>query len=94
MDASNLSSIIVALISAAGCIFGANLAVRKKAREDEIKDAVREQRQLDLFQSINEKIERLEKKVDTHNGYAEKFAETSKNLAVIAKEIEYLKGRP
>nr|DAP29456.1 MAG TPA: hypothetical protein [Caudoviricetes sp.] len=94
MDASNLSSIIVALISAAGSIFGANLAVRKKAREDEIKDAVREQRQLDLFQSINEKIERLEKKVDTHNGYAEKFAETSKNLAVIAKEIEYLKGRP
>lgn len=94
MDASNLSSIIVALISAAGSIFGANLAVRKKAREDEIKDAVREQRQLDLFQSINEKIERLEKKVDIHNGYAEKFAETSKNLAVITKEIEYLKGRP
>lgn len=94
MDASNLSSIIVALISAAGSIFGANLAVRKNARENEIRDAVREQHQLDLFQSINEKIERLEKKVDTHNGYAEKFAETSKNLAVIAKEIEYLKGRP
>ena len=94
MGASNLSSIIVALISAASSIFGANLAVRKNARENEIRDAVREQHQLDLFQSINEKIERLEKKVDTHNGYAEKFAETSKNLAVIAKEIEYLKGRP
>ncbi len=94
MDASNLSSIIVALISAAGSIFGASFAVRKNARENEIRDAVREQHQLDLFQSINEKIERLEKKVDTHNGYAEKFAETSKNLAVIAKEIEYLKGRP
>lgn len=94
MDASNLSSIIVALISAAGSIFGANLAVRKNARENEIRDAIREQHQLDLFQSINEKIERLEKKVDTHNGYAEKFAETSKNLAVIAKEIEYLKGSP
>lgn len=92
-NAISWTPIIVALISSIGGIIGAYLAVRKGSQEQEIKNAQREQRQSDRLDSIEEKIGRLEKKVDTHNGYAEKFGEYAKNMAVMAKDIEYLKSR-
>ena len=85
--------IIVALISSAGGIIGAYLAVQKGNREREIKDAQREQRQADRLDSIDEKINRLEKKVDEHNGYGKKFGEVATSLVSMAKDIEYLKNR-
>ena len=36
---------------------------------------------------------RVDKKLDDHNGYAEKFASASKDIALIQKDIEYLKNR-
>lgn len=92
-NAISWTPIIVALISSIGGIIGAYLAVRKGSQEQEIKNAQREQRQSDRLDSIEEKIGRLEKKVDTHNGYAEKFGEYAKNMAVMAKDIEFLKSR-
>lgn len=92
-NAISWTPIIVALISSIGGIIGAYLAVRKGSQEQEIKNAQREQRQSDRLDSIEEKIGRLEKKVDTHNGYAEKFGEYAKNMAVMAKDIEFLKNR-
>lgn len=80
-------------ITAVAGVVGAYLAVRKGNQEQEIKNAQREQRQTDRLDNIDEKITSLEKKVDIHNGYAEKFAENSKALAVMAKDIEYLKSR-
>lgn len=93
MDASNITSIAVALISATGGVIGAYLAVQKGNRESDIKDAQREQRQSDRLDRIDEKITNLEKKVNIHNGYAEKFGEVAKSMAVMAKDIEFLKGR-
>lgn len=40
---------------------------------------------------INWRLKELEKKVDEHNGYAQKFSEYTTNLAVMAKDIEYIK---
>lgn len=94
MDISSVSSIIVAVISATGGIIGAYLAVQKGNRESEIKDAQREQRQSDRLDRIDEKITNLERKVDVHNGYAEKFGDVAKSMAVMAKDIEYLKSKP
>lgn len=86
-------SFLGTVVTALAGIIGAYLAVRKGNQEREIKDAQREQRQSDRLDVIDEKISRLEKKVDVHNGYAEKFAENSKALAVMAKDIEYLKRK-
>ena len=81
-------SVIVAIITGVLAVLGAyagNVAVsRKKAREDAIKDAERETRQAD-------RLDVIEKKLDEHNGYAKKFEEIGKDIAVIKKEIEYLR---
>lgn len=46
-----------------------------------------------MNQLINYRLDRLEKKVDLHNGYAEKFNTTSKDITAIQKDIEWLKRR-
>lgn len=83
-----LESIAVALITGILAVLGAytgNVAVsRKKAREDALKDAEREAKQ-----AI--RLEMIEKKLDEHNKYAKKFNEIGKDIAVIKKEIEYLR---
>lgn len=95
MDSNVISwtPIIVALISSVGGIIGAYLAVRKGSQEQEIKNAQREQRQADRLDSIDEKIKRLEKKVDEHNEYGRKFGEVATSLVSMAKDIEYLKKK-
>ena len=85
--------IIVALISSLSGIFGAYLAVQKGNREQEIKNAQREQKQSDRLDSIDEKMNRLEKKVDEHNEYGRKFGEVATSLVSMAKDIEYLKRK-
>jgi len=92
-NAIDLTPIIVAIVTSLSGIVGAYLAVRKGSREQEIKDAQREQRQSDRLDTIDEKISNLEKKVDIHNGYAEKFGDITKNIAVMAKDIEFLKSK-
>ena len=82
------------IITAVASVAAAYLAVRKGNQEQEIKNAQREQRQSDRLDNIEEKITTLERKVDIHNGYAEKLGDISKNMAVMAKDIEYLKDRP
>lgn len=82
------------IITAVASVAAAYLAVRKSYQEQEIRNAQREQRQSDRLDNIDEKITTLERKVDIHNGYAEKLGDISKNMAVMAKDIEYLKQRP
>lgn len=81
-------NIVVALITGILAFLGSvvsNLAiVKKKAREDAIKDAEREARQA-------MRLDAIEKKLDIHNGYAEKFGDIQKDIAVVMKDIEYLR---
>ena len=90
---NSIATIIVAIITSLGGIIGAYLAVQKGNRESEIKDAQREQRQSDRLDRIDERICSLEKKVDIHNGYAEKFGEIANSMTAMSKDIEYLKNR-
>lgn len=83
-----IESVAVAIITGSLAVLGAyvgNVAItRKKAREDAIREAEREARQSVI-------MERLEKKVDEHNGYAKKFEDIGKDIAVIKTEIEFLR---
>jgi len=92
MENTEWVPIVISGIFAVVGSYAGNMAItRKKSREEVIKEAVREQKQADTFKSIEEKITSLEKKVDIHNGYAEKFGEISKSLIAIKKDIEYLR---
>lgn len=83
-----LGEIIVAVITGILAVAGSyasNLAItRKKEREEAIKDAERETRQ-------SMRLDSIEKKLDIHNGYAEKFGDIQKDIAVIRNDIKYLK---
>ena len=87
-------AVVIALITGILAVLGSyvsNVAItRKKARDDAIRDAERETRQ-------SMRLDSIEKKLDIHNGYAEKFAESSKHLAIIderqavqSKQIEHI----
>ena len=87
------SAIIVGLIAALGSYAGNVALTAKKAQEDAIKDAEREQAQKDQLGMILDEQLEIKKRLDQHNGYAEKFAETKTAIVAIQKDIEYLKGR-
>lgn len=83
-----MESVVIALITGVLAVIGAyvgNVAIsRKKSREDAIREAEREARQAII-------MDRLEKKVDEHNGYAQKFEEIGKDIAIIKTELEFLR---
>lgn len=83
-----VENIVVALITGILAVLGTyvgNVTIsRKKTREDAIRDARREQ-------NLADRLDRLEKKVDEHNGWGEKFGEIRKDIAIIKTEIEYLR---
>lgn len=89
MSEGVLASLIAGILAVLGSFVGNYAMTLKKSREQAVRDAEREQYEKDKLNSIDEKIERLEKKVDTHNGYAEKFAKNSEKLAVLGEKIDF-----
>lgn len=83
-----VESIVVALITGILAVLGAyvgNMSIsRRKDRENALKDAERE-----ATQSL--RLKNIETKLDIHNGYAEKFGEIQKDIAVIKNDIQYLR---
>lgn len=86
MNEAIIIAIIPAIASVIGAFIAARSAVDKKTREDDIKDAQREQRQQDQLEEIKHKL-------DIHNGYAEKLGDIQLDIAGIHKDIEYLRKR-
>lgn len=78
-------AIIVALITAAASVICNVMVTRKSAKETDIKRAVFEQ-------AVNDRLADIEKKLDTHNGYAEKISSITLDIAVIKTTIKSLKG--
>ena len=77
-------AIIIALITGICGVAGQYFISNKKSRENDIKDAQREQRQ-------NDRMEVIERKLDEHNGYAKKFENIEKAIIEISKDVEYLR---
>ena len=95
----NTARIIIALISSASTIFGAIVTYLVASRKQSIKDAKREQKQQDTFEKLFYELDGVKKRLDCHNGYAKKFEENSRELAIInnkitgiQKDIDYLKS--
>lgn len=94
----NMNEIIIAIIGLIGSIIGGVFTYLAKTRKVAIEEAKREQQQSDLFEKIFEKFERVERRLDEHNNYAEKFGtvevkigSVEKTLLSISKDIEYMK---
>ena len=83
--------IITAIIGAVAVILSAILGYFSAVRKHEVEDAKREQEQKDLFKDIFKEMSSIEKRLDEHNHYAEKYVETAKTLVAIQKDIAFLK---
>lgn len=90
-------SVVIAIITGVLAVLGSyvgNVSIsRKKAREDAIRDAEREQQQKDQLMMILQEQQEIKKRLDQHNRYAEKFTKTEKAIVAVQKDIEYLKER-
>lgn len=79
-----MSEVVIAALIGAGASIIVNLiALARQHRIQSIADAVKETRLEDRLQSI-------EGKLDTHNGYAEKITEIQRDVAVIKADIKNL----
>lgn len=99
MPESAIGSLISGALAVLGSFVGNYAVSVKKSHEAAIKDAEREQAQKDQLNSILAEQKKIKERLDEHNHYAEKFADTSKELAVMnerystmQKDIEYLKS--
>lgn len=102
----NTVKILVAIIGLIGTILGGIFTYLINTKNQAIKDAEREQAQKDQMEMVLKEQQKIKDRLDSHNHYAEKFAENSKNLAVMAveqkniicsldklqKDVEYLKS--
>lgn len=86
-----MNEIVVAIIGAVAVILSALLGYFSAVKKHEVEDAKREQEQKDLFKEIFKQMNNIEKRLDEHNHYAEKYVETAKTLVAIQKDIAFLK---
>lgn len=90
MSEEIIAPLITGILAVIGSFVGNYAISLKKSREDAIKDAEREQAQKDQLAMILQEQQKIKVRLDSHNGYAEKFAETTKNIAVMAEKQESL----
>lgn len=77
-------SIIVAIITAIGAVLGQWIISSASKRKQTIEEAKREQR-------LDDRLKEMERKLDSHNSYAEKFTSVTTDIAVIKTEIKGIK---
>ena len=78
------NTIITGVFAIIGSYAGNVAIARRKQREQELKEVEREARQ-------EERMKNIERKLDIHNGYAEKLGSIDKSIIAIQKDIEYLR---
>lgn len=86
-------AVVVGIISVVGSIIVQLIVSHSKNRESDAKMAAHEQEQKDRLDNISDWMKTVDKKLDEHNGYAKKFADTSTAIALIQKDVEYLKKK-
>ena len=79
-------AVIVAIITGLCAIFGQWLISRGQTKQKKSDDRVRDAR-------IDDRLDSMEKKLDIHNGYAERFAEIQTDIAVIKNDVQNLYHR-
>lgn len=84
-------AIIVALIATIAQIVVALLQNRTKGVMNERKEAARDQYIDDVITQFDDRLDKIDHKIDEHNHYAQKFDEVNVKMTLIQKDIEYLK---
>lgn len=74
---SSITGIVVAVIAS-------DARIKKEKENDRIATALREQKQ-------ELKFEQIDKKLDEHNGYAQKFAETHDSIVSLSNDVKWIK---
>lgn len=85
------TEIIVSLIGFAGIVIGAIIGYFSSVKKNAVTEARREQEQLDNFKQIFKRFDGVDKRLDEHNHYAEKFNDIAQSMTAMQKDIEYLK---
>lgn len=85
------TEIIVSLIGFAGIVVGAIIGYFSSVKKNAVIEAKREQEQADNFKQIFKRFDGVDKRLDEHNHYAEKFSEIANSMTAMQKDIEYLK---
>lgn len=79
-------AVIVAVIAAIGSVIGQAIISANGRKKD-----VAERAKLDERTAM--RLDAIERKLDVHNGYAEKLGELQRDVAIIKTEIQQLKER-
>ena len=87
------NEVVIALIGFASAVVGAIFGYLGNSRKQAVINAQREQEQKDQLDEIKKWMACVNEKLDEHNGYAEKFAGASKDIALIQKDLEWLKKK-
>lgn len=83
-----IGGIVTAALGAIGVLGVQWLKNIASKREHDLDVALHEQKQEDTMESILEKQNAIEKKLDIHNGYAERFVEIEKAIIRIDSRID------
>lgn len=86
-------AVIVGIISATCTIIVQLIVSKSKTRETNAVIAAHEQKQQDMIEDVNKQLVEVKRRLDSHNGYAEKFADARRDIAVMQKDIEYVKDQ-
>lgn len=84
-------AVIVGLISATAMILAQVIISYSKTKETNATLAAHEQKQQDAIDNIHAELADVKKRLDSHNGYAEKFANASKDIAITQRDVEFIK---
>lgn len=76
--------VLAALIGAVTSIIVNLIAASAQRKKRAVEEAVKET-------NLNNRLQSIENKLDTHNGYAEKLTEMDKNLGIITERINNIK---
>ena len=77
-------AVIAALIGAAASIIVNLITASNQRKKRAVEDAKKET-------ELNMRLDSIERKLDVHNGYAEKLGDIQTDIAVIKTEIEFIK---
>ena len=75
------TAIVVAIITGVCSVVGQWLIASKNRREDETKQAVKDA-------LMEARLDSIDKKLDEHNGYAQRFEEVAVSLAELRTELK------
>ena len=88
MDSNN---ILITLAVASVPVIVQIISNYSKAKEINATISAHEQRQQDEIEQIKREMVEVKKRLDSHNGYAEKFAGAKKDIALVQKDVGYIK---